>query len=140
MTNSICRTTLATGAWLALSLMPGTAFPQLSPVAEAGRSEYLKYCASCHGPEARGGGPVSPFLAKPAPDLTSIAAANGGDFPTGELGLLIDGRSMTPTHGNREMPVWGADLSEDLVEGERSEELVRGRIRMILIYLEAVQR
>jgi hypothetical protein len=38
------------------------------------------------------------------------------------------------------MPVWGADLSEDLVEGERSEELVRGRIRMILIYLEAVQR
>jgi mono/diheme cytochrome c family protein len=140
MTTSIRKITLAAGAWVALSLLPGAAGAQLSPVAEAGRGEYLKYCASCHGQDARGGGPVSPFLKNPAPDLTGIAAAHGGDFPTGELGLLIDGRSMTPVHGTREMPVWGADLSEDLVEGERGEELVRGRIRMILVYLEAVQR
>lgn len=140
MRTCIRKTTLIASAWLTLSLVPGLAFAQLSPVAEAGRAEYQKYCASCHGQDARGGGPVSPFLKKPAPDLTGIAAARGGDFPTGELGLLIDGRSMSPVHGTREMPVWGADLSEDLVEGERGEELVRGRIRMILVYLEAVQR
>ena len=140
MTSTTPKTIATIGVALALFLTAEVAFSQLSPVAEAGRSEYLKYCASCHGQDARGDGPVKPFLSTPAPDLTEIAAKHGGTFPIGDLGLKIDGRSMNPAHGTQEMPVWGAVLSEDLVEGERGEELIRGRIRMILIYLEAVQR
>jgi len=72
--------------------------------------------------------------------LTKIAARRDGNFPAGELAVYIDGRSMPSAHGSRAMPVWGEILSEDLVEGERGEELVRGRVRMILIYLKSVQQ
>ena len=100
----------------------------------------MRYCASCHGPETRGHGPVAASLSVKVPDLTRIAERRGGNFPSGELAVYIDGRSMPGAHGSRAMPVWGSILSEDLVEGERGEELVRGRVRMILIYLKSVQQ
>jgi mono/diheme cytochrome c family protein len=131
---------LLASAWLLGAALQSTSFAQTSPVGEAGRGQYLRYCASCHGPHAQGDGPVAASLSTEVPDLTKIAARRDGNFPTGELAVYIDGRSMPGAHGSRAMPVWGDVLSEDLVEGERGEELVRGRVRMILIYLESVQQ
>jgi mono/diheme cytochrome c family protein len=131
---------LLASTWLLGTALQSASFAQTSPVGEAGRGEYLRYCASCHGPEARGDGPVAASLSPKVPDLTKISARRDGNFPTGELAVYIDGRSMPGAHGSRAMPVWGDVLSEDLVEGERGEELVRGRVRMILIYLKSVQQ
>jgi mono/diheme cytochrome c family protein len=128
-------------AWLLVPmLLPDPAFAQTSPVGEAGRGQYLRYCASCHGESARGDGPVAPSLKTALPDLTTISARHNDVFPMGELAVYIDGRAMPAAHGSRTMPVWGEVLSEEAVEGERGEELVRGRVRMILIYLQSIQR
>ena len=51
------------------------------PVPSPGAAAYQDYCAICHGTSARGDGEVAQRLAVPPPDLTVIAAANGGVFP-----------------------------------------------------------
>ena len=42
---------------------------------------YMAYCASCHGKDAKGDGPMAKLLKTPPPDLTAIAVRNGGMFP-----------------------------------------------------------
>lgn len=39
------------------------------------------YCASCHGVDAKGEGPVAKSLNVKPSDLTRIAARSGGKFP-----------------------------------------------------------
>src|SRR5450756_1514635 len=47
-----------------------------------GQALFQAYCASCHGKEGKGTGPVAPALkAKPA-DLTVISKNSGGKFPS----------------------------------------------------------
>jgi len=112
----------------------------LSPVAQAGYGLFLDYCAACHGVDAGGNGPAASALRTPPPDLTAIAERRDGHFPAEELLEFIDGRTMTPSHGAREMPIWGDrfDLADG--DGTLAERRARGRLRMILVYLEAVQR
>jgi mono/diheme cytochrome c family protein len=113
---------------------------QLSPVAEAGRSFFLESCAACHGGDGRGGGPAAAaFLTSPA-DLTLISARRAGAFPVRELAEIIDGRTMVTAHGDREMPVWGERFSDEESGDSMKERLVQGRIRMLLVYIQAIQR
>lgn len=112
----------------------------LSPVAEAGRSFYLESCAPCHGRYARGDGPVVPSLTTPPPDLTLIAARRNGAFPLEELGAIISGDAMAVAHGSREMPVWGKRFAEEEGGDTLTDRLVMGRVRMLLYYLQTVQR
>ena len=51
--------------------------PDLAAAAK-GQVTYARYCASCHGPEARGDGPVAADLRVPPPDLTALSARSGG--------------------------------------------------------------
>src|SRR5690625_6298082 len=37
---------------------------------ERGHAAFITSCASCHGEDGRGGGPVAEFLTIPVPDLT----------------------------------------------------------------------
>ena len=74
----------------------------------AGSRLYLRHCASCHGADAKGRGPVASSLDVPAPDLTTLARRNGGVFDERRVMQTIDGRSAVAQHGPREMPVWGA--------------------------------
>ena len=67
---------------------------------------YRAYCASCHGPEGRGDGPAASSL-KNVPDLTRIAARNGGVFPSALVQHIIAGDNQIAAHGSRQMPVWG---------------------------------
>jgi mono/diheme cytochrome c family protein len=48
---------------------------------DVGSAAYLGHCTDCHGADARGGGPLAGLFASGVPDLTSLAAANGGSFP-----------------------------------------------------------
>ena len=40
---------------------------------DIGKQEYLSNCASCHGKDAKGGGPVAGSLKLKVPDLTVLA-------------------------------------------------------------------
>ena len=105
-------------------------------VNDTGSQLFRTYCASCHGPTARGNGPLAEALRHEPPDLTTYAARNGGVFPSERLRRIIDGRDV-PTHGNREMPVWGDAFNSS--GGGSTEQAVAGRIAAILKYLDGIQ-
>jgi mono/diheme cytochrome c family protein len=71
-----------------------------------GQKLYVEYCASCHGTDGKGGGPVASSLKTPLPDLTKIPLENG-KFPALKIKNIISGEVTAPAHGTREMPVWG---------------------------------
>jgi mono/diheme cytochrome c family protein len=96
---------------------------------------YRAYCASCHGKDGKGHGPVAPALKATVPDLTVIAKNNGGTFPVARVRRIITGEGMIASHGSREMPVWGPIFSE--VEAD----LDRGPVRLenLVKYLQSIQ-
>lgn len=133
-------------AVLATSL-PCNASAQTVTGAELGRHEYETNCAICHGIDARGGGPMRPFLARVPADLTSLARRNGGVFPKDAVAELIDGRATVEPgpHGTREMPIWGKVYREQANHQMRgmpfpSEWTVRGRILALTDYLSTLQQ
>lgn len=74
-----------------------------------GRKLFQRYCVSCHGVEAKGNGPVAPTLKKTPADLTNIKKVDG-KFPGVQVQQHIAGEVDVPSHGTREMPVWGTVL------------------------------
>jgi mono/diheme cytochrome c family protein len=85
----------------------------------SGRDTYLRYCASCHGPEGRGDGPLAGSLTQRPADLTQLAKRNGGDYDERAVMATIDGRREVAAHGSRDMPVWGAIFEAE--EEQRGE-------------------
>ncbi|GFE66015.1 c-type cytochrome [Litoreibacter roseus] len=71
-----------------------------------GRETFFTYCATCHGIEARGDGPMASMLVLTPPDLTDLARQNGGTFPRAFVIARIDGRDPLLAHGSP-MPVYG---------------------------------
>ena len=110
---------------------------------KAGAQDYRDLCASCHGPTGAGDGVVAGRLSKPVPDLRRIAARRGGVFPLDEVAAIVDGRTASgapiPSHGTREMPVWGMRLADQYVSGMEREERIRNRIDILVDYLDAMQ-
>jgi mono/diheme cytochrome c family protein len=87
--------------------MAGAAGKPDVAAAAKGKITYARYCVSCHGPEARGDGPMAADLRVPPADLTTLAARSGGSFPFDGVAQAIDGRKTTRGHGSPDMPVWG---------------------------------
>lgn len=105
----------------------------------AGYLSYRQYCASCHGLEADGNGPVAPTLKFPPADLTKLGKKYGMPLPRKKLIEFIDGRQMVRTHGTREMPVWGNKLFEIAPSREFRNAAILEDVESIVIYLETVQ-
>ena len=102
-----------------------------------GPNLYKAYCASCHGTDAKGGGPVAGSLRVSPPDLTRISARNGGTFPLARVSRIISGEApLRRGHGTHEMPVWGPVFSQ--VEADR--DLGRVRIDNLARYLQQLQK
>lgn len=76
-------------------------------VAVDGGEIFRHHCAVCHGKDGHGRGPAAIALKETVPDLTEIARRNGGVFPASRVKAVIAGTEQTPSHGSREMPVWG---------------------------------
>ena len=73
-----------------------------------GKDLYVSYCASCHGMDGKGKGPVAPALKTSVPDLTTIQKRRAGKFPTADLEKFILGEGdIKAAHGSADMPVWG---------------------------------
>jgi hypothetical protein len=106
----------------------------------SGAELYRVFCASCHGQKARGDGPMAETLKSAVPDLTRIAARNGGTFPAERVREVIDGQNLPRAHGAREMPVWGWDFyainRADPARRERANEMI-GRL---VDYLASIQQ
>ncbi len=98
-------------ALLSLALLAGCG--RETSVAQDGRDTYLRYCASCHGSEGRGDGPLAGSLTKPPSDLTQLAKRNAGRYDEAAVMAVIDGRRQVAAHGTRDMPVWGAVFEEE---------------------------
>jgi len=96
---------------------------------------FRAYCASCHGVDGRGHGPVAPALKATVPDLTLISKNNKGEFPVARVRRILQGEGMIVSHGSREMPVWGPIFHQ--VE----EDVDRGNVRVenLVKYLESIQ-
>jgi mono/diheme cytochrome c family protein len=121
---------------------------------DVGTSEFQSSCASCHGTDARGKGPVADQLKVPPPDLTMLAKRNNGAFPKDAVYETISGTKTIPAHGIREMPVWGerfnpiirlphyVDPSYWKMAGPEQdpEVVVRNRILAVVDYLSRVQQ
>lgn len=95
------------------------------------------HCASCHGRDAAGGGPLAIDLRASVPDLTRMTERADGTFDRAEVRRSIDGTLDVPAHGSREMPVWGLGFGSG-VRGTRPEE-IDAAIEALLDYLESVQ-
>jgi mono/diheme cytochrome c family protein len=97
---------------------------------------YRAFCASCHGENGKGDGPVAGTLRRPPPDLTTIGARAGGVFPRTQVIATIDGRKPVPGHGSSEMPVWGDGLRA--TQGH-DEAIVHRRIEALVMHLQSIQ-
>jgi mono/diheme cytochrome c family protein len=108
-----------------------------------GEAEYLNSCAVCHGLEGKGDGPLGDELVRRPADLTKISRRNGGTFPYNRVYAVIDGRYAIPSHGKREMPVWGRQFLEDDTNlyGPAGGEIVTSeRIHELAGYVQSLQR
>jgi cytochrome c553 len=105
--------------------------------ASSGKDMYLAYCASCHGKDGRGNGPTAPALKFVPTDLTQLAASNGGRFPENHVTQTIKGDFGTPSHGSRDMPVWGSIFAS---MGTTSDGSMQLRIRNLTKYIASMQQ
>lgn len=101
-----------------------------------GPALYHAYCASCHGTEAKGDGPMVASLKVKPSDLTLISARRGGMFPKDRIERIISGEEQPATgHGSNAMPVWGPIFSQ--VDNDR--DMGRVRIDNLTRYLMSIQ-
>lgn len=106
-----------------------------------GKLEYQYYCASCHGTDGKGSGPMANMLKVTPADLTQLSKKHEGKFPFWKVYRIIDGREpILSGHGTREMPIWGDRFQlEAAGAGAADASLVRGRIFQLVHYLQSIQ-
>jgi mono/diheme cytochrome c family protein len=128
---------LSTCAILAAQSVPQvkkTAVTATSPA--SGREMYIQYCASCHGKDAKGGGPAAVALKVAPIDLTTLTSHNNGKFPDIRIARLIEGSDDLAAHGSREMPIWGEVFHQMDGSGASTTKL---RVANLTGYLQSIQ-
>ena len=101
-----------------------------------GKDLFKAYCASCHGSDAKGRGPMATSLRVQPADLTHISIRNRDVFPMMRVQKIISGEEQPSSgHGSREMPVWGPIFSQIT----RDVDLGRVRIDNLARYLRTIQ-
>jgi mono/diheme cytochrome c family protein len=102
----------------------------------SGKQMYREYCASCHGADGRGRGPVAVVLRKQPPNLTTLAQRHGGTFPEDYVISVLRFGPGFSGHGSSEMPVWGPIFQ--YLENY-NEAAVRQRIKNLCDFLKSIQ-
>jgi len=104
---------------------------------------YQNLCATCHGSDGSGSGKAADALGMGAPDLTHIAASNGGVFPHGEIERAIASSDFRNPHGGSPMPAWEQQFESVYFRTARNpvqrEAYARDRIRELSNYIETIQ-
>ena len=126
-----------TAALVALTI----AGPLAAQDAALGAELYTRHCATCHGLEAKGNGPMAPVLVLQPPDLTALTEKYDGVFPIERIVMRIDGRDPLVSHGSP-MPVYGDffDGDELILKAETGQPVLTSRpIADQMAYLEGLQ-
>src|SRR3974377_2613265 len=113
-----------------------TRIPASQTSAASGQEMYRTYCASCHGLDGKGNGPAMSALKVPPTDLTQLSCRNGGRYPEMQVFNTIAGDANVPSHGSKDMPVWGPLFSR-LSESDAPKAKLR--IRNLTKYIESIQ-
>lgn len=120
----------------------GSNLPELNPdtthliQSMDGAALYKAYCATCHGADGKGVGPMTEWLKIQSPDLTRMSIRDGGKFPFARVQRIIAGQeNITAGHGTREMPVWGPIFSQVTWD----QDLGRMRVYNLAKYIEKMQ-
>lgn len=110
-------------------------------IIDAGKREFERSCATCHGMDAKGNGPSAAVLNVKPTDLTQLSKQHGGVFLFWRIYEKINGKDEAPirVHGTREMPIWGDRFRIDPLPDEEQRMGVRGRILSLVHYLESIQ-
>lgn len=109
-----------------------------------GKDLYDQYCATCHGADGGGSGPLTEIMMDKPSDLRKLAANNEVDpgvFPMLRVIHVIDGRSGLRAHGGP-MPTYGNVFMAETVDSHEKVGAVletRGRILSLAMYLESIQ-
>ena len=139
MAPAIVTAVLALALSALLSAASQTTGPRTPPLAiesRYGPDLFRMYCASCHGRDGKGGGPVASALKVPPPDLTVLSRRQNGVFPAFEVETIITGTTTVPAHGSDEMPVWGV-IFRAL---DSSDTRAKARIKNLVIHIESIQQ
>lgn len=99
-----------------------------------GKDLFVQHCAACHGLDGKGEGPMAATLKKPPVNLTLLTKQNEGRYPRAEVLKFVDGERPIPSHGSREMPIWG-----EVFRREKSATEARMRIFALASYIESLQ-
>lgn len=132
--------TIASKSILAALLVIGSAISAAAAqksVAQ-GRTYYLQYCASCHGENGDGRGPMASSLKQQPADLRMLGDKYGTPLSIEKVATFVDGREAVAAHGPRDMPVWG-ERFYDIWNAKGSRGGMPGRITKIVLYLRTIQ-
>jgi hypothetical protein len=133
---------LVTAVVLLWVAAPAAQANELDPLLDYSESQlYQRFCASCHGRQGYGDGPVAPTLKVMVPDLTRIARRQqNGEFPEQRIREIVDGRAVLPAHGLRDMPVWGYELEAQAPPDQPGRAAAQGLIDKLVAYLRSIQQ
>ena len=107
---------------------------------DTGGADYRHACASCHGLGGAGDGPLADLLTVAVPDLTTLAARNGGVFPHDQVAHMISGQFGLRGHGDP-MPVWGDRFADEAGDDSfGAQGAANARIEALTDYLEVLQK
>jgi len=111
--------------------------PALVPQSLVGSTSFDLYCATCHGRDGTGSGPVASSLRIRPADLTTLTRRHNGTFPREQVRAYIDGKNRPPAaHGSSEMPVWGPMLRAL----DPSDRRVDVRLDNLVAFIESIQK
>ena len=132
------RTTfLAAAALCAGTALGGEPAVQTPQEDYSGIALFRTYCASCHGSEAKGDGPLAQYLKVRPADLTQIAKRSEGTFPAEKVRRIIDGREPVRGHGGSDMPVWGDAFKQS--HDDKDDAAIKAKIQALVEYLQSAQ-
>jgi len=136
---------LKVGVWLAAAVLWSAALRAQETtkrpaevkliVSIQGKDLFKSYCASCHGLDAKGHGPMAASLKISPSDLRRISIRNHDTFPMMRIEKIIAGEESPAGHGSSEMPVWGPIFSRVTTD----VDLGRVRIDNLARYLRDIQ-
>lgn len=125
-----------------LVLLMCLATPLAAQDAEEGAALYATHCATCHGVDYDGKGPMAPVLLVQPTNLARLAADNDGVFPTLRVVMRIDGRDPLVSHGSS-MPVFGdffQGIQDVPLKAESGQPMLTSRpVADLVAFLESIQ-
>jgi len=116
-------------------------------VSADGKSDFLNFCASCHGVNGDGKGVDALKAKRRPPSLTHLQQENGGYFPYRRIRETIDGRveeGNIRAHYDSDMPVWGNVFTQmasgsPVRQNKHHEAMVKMRLIELVEYISTIQ-